>query len=156
MSVRLFSGTSLVEIQDKIPDLCMDRHGCRYLQEKLAEAVPEHRDIIFRKTVGHFADMMTGKYYMSLLQPSTILTFPVDAAGNYLCQKLLEYLTNDQRDVICKSVADDLFNIAMHIHGTRVVQKMIDVMSTPTQASPASGHLVQLATAREPRDSTAC
>jgi hypothetical protein len=27
----------------------------------LEEGVPEHRDMIFRETFGHFADLMTGK-----------------------------------------------------------------------------------------------
>ena len=30
-----------------------------------------------------------------------------DPFGNYLCQKLPEYSTNDQRNVICESVAQD-------------------------------------------------
>lgn len=46
----------------EIPGLCKDQHGCRYLQKKLEEGVPEHRDMIFRETFGHFADLMTGAF----------------------------------------------------------------------------------------------
>ncbi|KAF9234965.1 ARM repeat-containing protein [Melanogaster broomeanus] len=91
------------------------QHGCRYLQKKLEEGVPEHRDMIFRETFGHFADLMT------------------DPFGNYLCQKLLEYSTDEQRNVICDSVAQDLVNISLNMHGTRAVQKMIDFLSTRRQ-----------------------
>ncbi|KAI9445526.1 ARM repeat-containing protein [Lactarius indigo] len=39
--------------------------------------------------------------------------------GNYLCQKLLEYSTDEQRNIICESVAQDLVNISLNMHGTR-------------------------------------
>ncbi|KAH9836606.1 ARM repeat-containing protein [Rhodofomes roseus] len=115
-----FAGTRLEDLQGEIPTLCKDQHGCRYLQKKLEEGVPEHRDMIFRETFGHFADLMT------------------DPFGNYLCQKLLEYATDEQRNVICESVAQDLVNISLNMHGTRAVQKMIDFLSTRRQASRVS------------------
>jgi hypothetical protein len=110
-----FAGTRLEDLQGEIPSLCKDQHGCRYLQKKLEEGVPEHRDMIFRETFGHFADLMT------------------DPFGNYLCQKLLEFSTDEQRNVICESVAQDLVNISLNMHGTRAVQKMIDFLSTRRQ-----------------------
>ncbi|KAF7367374.1 RNA-binding protein [Mycena sanguinolenta] len=114
-----FAGTRLEDLQGEIPALCKDQHGCRYLQKKLEEGSAEHRDMIFRETFGHFADLMT------------------DPFGNYLCQKLLEYSTDEQRNVICDSVAQDLVNISLNMHGTRAVQKMIDFLSTRRQASTA-------------------
>ncbi|TFK40914.1 ARM repeat-containing protein [Crucibulum laeve] len=110
-----FAGTRLEDLQGEIPALCKDQHGCRYLQKKLEEGAPEHRDMIFRETFGHFAELMT------------------DPFGNYLCQKLLEYSTDDQRNIICESVAQDLVNISLNMHGTRAVQKMIDFLSTRRQ-----------------------
>ncbi|CAL1696764.1 unnamed protein product [Somion occarium] len=113
-----FAGMRLEDLVGEIPALCKDQHGCRYLQKKLEEGVPEHRDMIFRETFSHFAELMT------------------DPFGNYLCQKLLEYSTDDQRNVICESVAQDLVNISLNMHGTRAVQKMIDFLSTRRQADP--------------------
>ncbi|KAF8446365.1 ARM repeat-containing protein [Boletus edulis BED1] len=115
MDLNRFAGTRIEDLQGEIPALCKDQHGCRYLQKKLEEGVPEHRDMIFRETFGHFADLMT------------------DPFGNYLCQKLLEYSTDEQRNVICESVAQDLVNISLNMHGTRAVQKMIDFLSTRRQ-----------------------
>lgn len=60
-TVNRFAGTRLEDLQGEIPALCKDQHGCRYLQKKLEEGLPEHRDMIFRETFGHFADLMTGK-----------------------------------------------------------------------------------------------
>lgn len=60
-SVNRFAGTRLEDLAGEISSLCKDQHGCRYLQKKLEEGMPEHRDMIFRETFGHFADLMTGK-----------------------------------------------------------------------------------------------
>ena len=56
-----FAGTCLEDLVGKIPALCKDQHGCRYLQKKLEEGVPEHRDIIFHETFSLFAELMTGE-----------------------------------------------------------------------------------------------
>lgn len=59
-TVNRFAGTRLEDLQGEIASLCKDQHGCRFLQKKLEEGVPEHRDMIFRETFGHFAELMTG------------------------------------------------------------------------------------------------
>lgn len=64
----------------------------------------------------------------------------LDPFGNYLCQKLLEYSTDDQRNHICESVAQDLVAISLNMHGTRAVQKMIDFLSSQRQVSICSAN----------------
>jgi len=56
-----FAGSRLEDLIPEIPGMCKDQHGCRFLQKKLEEGNSEHRDIIFRETFSHFADLMTGK-----------------------------------------------------------------------------------------------
>ncbi|KDN49895.1 ARM repeat-containing protein [Tilletiaria anomala UBC 951] len=107
--------TKLEDLQGDIFTLCKDQHGCRYLQKKLEEGVAAHRDMIFAETFPHFAELMT------------------DPFGNYLCQKMLEYCTDDQRNLIVESVAGELVTISLNMHGTRAVQKTIDFLSTPRQ-----------------------
>lgn len=133
--VNRFAGTRLEDLQGQIATLCKDQHGCRYLQKKLEEGSPEHRDMIFRETFGHFADLMTGLSFVLYNCANVVLTLSSDPFGNYLCQKLLEFSSDDQRNVICESVAQDLVNISLNMHGTRAVQKMIDFLSTRRQAS---------------------
>jgi hypothetical protein len=82
--------------------------------------------MIFRETYGHFSDLMT------------------DPFGNYLCQKLLEHTTDEQRNAICESVAPDLVTVSLNMHGTRAVQKMIDFLSTPRQVCPPSSLALDL------------
>lgn len=107
--------TRLEDLQGEIFTLCKDQHGCRYLQKKLEEGVPTYRDMIFAETFSHFADLMT------------------DPFGNYLCQKMLEFCTDEQRDLIVESVSSELVTISLNMHGTRAVQKTIDFLSTSRQ-----------------------
>lgn len=110
-----FAGVRIEDLQGELLMLCKDQHGCRYLQKKLEEGDTAHRDMIFRETYGHFPELMT------------------DPFGNYLCQKLLEYSTEEQRSAIIESVSQDLVAISLNMHGTRAVQKMVDFLSSPRQ-----------------------
>lgn len=112
---ELDATTQLDDLQGDIFALCKDQHGCRFLQKKLEEGNPAHRDMIFSETFTHFAELMT------------------DPFGNYLCQKMLEYCTDEQRNLIVELVAPELVTISLNMHGTRAVQKMIDFLSTPRQ-----------------------
>lgn len=107
--------TRLEDLKGEIFSLCKDQHGCRYLQKKLEEGVATYRDMIFAETFSHFAELMT------------------DPFGNYLCQKMLEFCTDDQRNLIVESVSSELVTISLNMHGTRAVQKTIDFLSTPRQ-----------------------
>lgn len=99
---------------DMLP-LCKDQFGCRYLQKKLEDGNPEHRDMIFNEIFPHFAELMT------------------DPFANYLSQRLLEYSTDEQRDALIESISGELVSISLNMHGTRAVQKMIDYLSTQRQ-----------------------
>ncbi|WWC66536.1 uncharacterized protein I206_100439 [Kwoniella pini CBS 10737] len=111
-----FTGVRIEDLAGELLPLCKDQHGCRYLQKKLEDGEPKHRDMIFNETYGHFPELMT------------------DPFGNYLCQKLLEYSTEEQRSAIIDSVANDLVGISLNMHGTRAVQKMVDFLAQPRQA----------------------
>lgn len=105
----------LEDLRGELSQLCKDQYGCRFLQKKLEEDVPAQCDLIFSETFPYFAELMT------------------DPFGNYLCQKLLEYCTDAQRDQIVEAIAADLVTISLNMHGTRAVQKTIDFISTPAQ-----------------------
>ncbi len=133
-AVNRFAGTRLEDLQGQIAHLCKDQHGCRYLQKKLEEGQADHRDMIFRETFSHFAELMIGMWTHTFTT-RRITQSPSDPFGNYLCQKLLEYSTDEQRNMICESVAQDLVSISLNMHGTRAVQKMIDFLTTQRQVS---------------------
>ncbi|KAG8694993.1 hypothetical protein FRC08_008124 [Ceratobasidium sp. 394] len=115
-----FAGPCLEALVGEIPTLCKGQHGCRYLQMKLQEGVATYRDIIFHETFGLLANLMT------------------DPFGNYLCQRLFQYSTDEQRTAICESIAHDLVGISLDMHGTRALQKIISFLPTRRQANPSS------------------
>ncbi|GAA5856818.1 hypothetical protein JCM9279_002029, partial [Rhodotorula babjevae] len=115
MGANRFAGLRLEDLQGDMLSLCKDQFGCRYLQKKLEDGNPEHRDMIFNEVFPHFAELMT------------------DPFANYLAQRLLEYATDEQRDALIESISGELVSISLNMHGTRAVQKMIDFLSTQRQ-----------------------
>eukprot|EP01018_Ginkgo_biloba_P014812 Gb_24858 [translate_table: standard] len=112
--------TSLDEVQGRIYFIAKDQHGCRFLQRKFDEGSPEDVQKIFLEIIDHIIELMT------------------DPFGNYLVQKLLEVCTEDQKMEILLAVtrkAGELVNISLNMHGTRAVQKLIEILKTPQQVS---------------------
>ncbi|KAJ2769748.1 hypothetical protein IWQ56_002430 [Coemansia nantahalensis] len=118
-----FTNVPLEDLKGTIFDVCKDQHGCRYLQKKLEDGQEGHVDLIFCEALPHFSLLMT------------------DPFGNYLCQKLLEFCTEAQRTRIVATVAPDLVNVSLNMHGTRAVQKMIDSLSNQEQIDTVIGAL---------------
>ncbi|KAJ1733960.1 hypothetical protein LPJ61_001315 [Coemansia biformis] len=110
-----FANTQLEELKGSIFDVCKDQHGCRYLQKKLEDGQESHVHMIFTEVLPHFSLLMT------------------DPFGNYLCQKLLEHCSEAQRTQIVTVAAPDLVSVSLNMHGTRAVQKMIDLLSNQEQ-----------------------
>ncbi|BGP18489.1 hypothetical protein JCM10213_001195 [Rhodosporidiobolus nylandii] len=115
MGANRFAGLRLEDLQGDMLPLCKDQFGCRYLQKKLEDGNPEHRDMIYNEIFPHFAELMT------------------DPFANYLAQRLLEFATDEQRDALIESISGELVSISLNMHGTRAVQKMIDYLSTQRQ-----------------------
>ncbi|KAI1994799.1 hypothetical protein LOZ51_001322 [Ophidiomyces ophidiicola] len=110
-----FANVPLEQYRGELYGLCKDQHGCRYLQRKLEERIPENVQLIFLETHLHVVELMT------------------DPFGNYLCQKLLEFSNDEQRTALINNAAPQLVSIALNQHGTRALQKMIEFISTPEQ-----------------------
>lgn len=94
--------------------LAKDQHGCRLLQ-RFVDEDPDAFDIIFSEAFERINELMT------------------DPFGNYLCQKLIDSCGNDRRMQIVSKVSEDLVAISLNIHGTRVVQKLVEVIDTPDE-----------------------
>ena len=102
--------------------------------KKLKEGIPEHRDMIFRETFGHFANLTTG----------TISVFFCLAHDIYASARSVRELSlSETAGVLYRRATEsylrissvDMVNISLNMHGTRAVQKMIDFLSTGRQAS---------------------
>jgi hypothetical protein len=98
LTANRFAGLRLEDLQGDMAGLCKDQHGCRFLQRKLEEGNPLYRDMIFAEVYPHFAELM------------------VDSFGNYLAQRLLEYSTDEQKDILLTSIHDDLVGISLNMY----------------------------------------
>jgi len=89
--------------------LSRDQVGCRLLQQALDEDGPDAATAILSEGLTFWAEAM------------------VDPFGNYLFQKILERITPDERITLVSSVSTRLVNASLNLHGTRSVQKIVEV-----------------------------
>lgn len=89
--------------------LSKDQVGCRLLQQSLDEDGPQAATAILREGLPFLAETMT------------------DPFGNYLFQKILEKVNPTERLELISSVCPRLVNAALNLHGTRSVQKVVEL-----------------------------
>jgi hypothetical protein len=90
--------------------MAKDQAGCRMLQKKLESNEEQVITKIFNEVIIELSDLM------------------VDPFGNYLCQKLAETCTKEELGKIVEVVSPNLIMICFNPHGTRAVQKLIEVV----------------------------
>lgn len=56
-----YDNVPIEHYRGKLYELCKDQHGCRYLQKRLEERIPEHTMMIFMETCPFVVELMTGK-----------------------------------------------------------------------------------------------
>ncbi|GJN04547.1 hypothetical protein PR202_ga22105 [Eleusine coracana subsp. coracana] len=113
---------SIDEVIGRICTVAKDQNGCRFLQKVFTEGTQEDAENVFAEIIDHIGELM------------------VDPFAHYLVQKILEECSNDQRlRIICEitKVPVDLLKNSCNMHGTRVVQKIIETINTLEQALKA-------------------
>lgn len=108
---------SMEDVVGRIFELAKDQHGCRFLQMKLEEGNPAYIAMILSECLEGLPELM------------------VDPFGNYLCQKLFECCNFQQRLSILKRTCNVLAQVSMNMHGTRVVQRIIECIEGEEQLS---------------------
>ncbi|KAG7399601.1 pumilio domain member 4 [Phytophthora boehmeriae] len=135
----LSAALSVEDIQNRVFAMSKDQNGCRLLQEQLDyEDRADLCEVIYQESLEHLAEMM------------------VDPFGNYLFQKLLERVNEKQRLVIIRRVSSNLVAAALNLHGTRSVQKVVEVCATSPEVieedyEDEDGEEYDFATDREER-----
>uniref|UniRef100_A0A7S1VIA4 PUM-HD domain-containing protein n=1 Tax=Grammatophora oceanica TaxID=210454 RepID=A0A7S1VIA4_9STRA len=89
--------------------LSRDQVGCRLLQQALDEEGPMAATLILNEGISFWGEAM------------------VDPFGNYLFQKILEKISAEERISLIKSVSARLVNASLNLHGTRSVQKVVEL-----------------------------
>lgn len=99
--------------------LATDQFGCRFLQKKLESNSDIEsdlvRDLMFDQIKGSFLNLI------------------LDPFGNYLIQKLCEFLTTAQKTFLIESIYPHVFKISINQYGTRSLQKIIDTVDNEQQ-----------------------
>jgi hypothetical protein len=117
----------------QISVLARDQHGCRFLQRKFDEEGSAAVDLCYTEIIAEAVELM------------------MDPFGNYLVQKLIECCSEEQRSGVLRAVSvvkDDnpdglpeLVTIALNTHGTRAVQKLIEMLNSPEEILLATNAL---------------
>jgi hypothetical protein len=89
--------------------LSRDQVGCRLVQQALDEEGPMAATLILNEGLPFWGEAM------------------VDPFGNYLFQKILEKITSEERIMLVRSVSTRLVNASLNLHGTRSVQKVVEL-----------------------------
>jgi Pumilio-family RNA binding repeat len=110
-----YANLELDAVVGKIFETSKDQHGARFLQKKIDEDHVTNLAIVFNEVKDHIVELMK------------------DPFGNYLCQRLLEYGTQEQRTILLHNCASDMVDIATNQHGTRALQRLIEHVETPEQ-----------------------
>eukprot|EP00607_Mallomonas_marina_P008554 CAMPEP_0182418610 /NCGR_PEP_ID=MMETSP1167-20130531/2992_1 /TAXON_ID=2988 /ORGANISM="Mallomonas Sp, Strain CCMP3275" /LENGTH=523 /DNA_ID=CAMNT_0024592889 /DNA_START=42 /DNA_END=1613 /DNA_ORIENTATION=- len=103
---------SISEVRGNVQTLAKEQLGCRVLQQLLASGHLELRDLIMKESMEVLNELM------------------VDAFGNYLFQKLIECADESQRLMILQTVQKSLVHASLNLHGTRSVQRTVEVCCT--------------------------
>ena len=97
--------------------LSRDQVGCRLVQQALDEEGPMAATLILNEGLPFWGEAM------------------VDPFGNYLFQKILEKITAEERIMLLKSVSMRIVNASLNLHGTRSVQKVVELCALDEQNS---------------------
>ena len=88
--------------------ICKDQVGCRYLQKKLDQHNAQLSRLLFLKMYDDLNDHL------------------IDPFGNYLTQKLIENLGEEELNKMIDKVESIFIQLSLNMHGTRCVQKLME------------------------------
>lgn len=54
----------------------------------------------------------------------------IDPFGNYFCQRILELINQNDVNFVCNKISEKIVKICYNQHGTRSVQKLIEVVKS--------------------------
>ncbi|KAG8746934.1 mRNA binding protein puf3 [Ceratobasidium sp. 414] len=108
----------LRDIRGHVAEFCGDQHGSRFIQQKLETSTEEDKEAIFSELV-----------------PSGLLSLMTDVFGNYVVQKLFEFGSIEQRNLLVDVMEGHVLSLSLQMYGCRVVQKAIECVTVEQQVS---------------------
>jgi hypothetical protein len=110
---------SFEEILKQLFTIAKKQTGCRYLQKLISNSSPDE-DIV-------------NKHFFPKLFPQKFLDLSNDLFGNYLIQKMIPYLNNDNLFSLTNLINKYLIKLCLNPHGTRVVQVFVEQIKSNNQ-----------------------
>ncbi|CAN0540142.1 unnamed protein product [Ectocarpus sp. 12 AP-2014] len=122
---------ALKDVLGKVYSMSRDQVGCRLLQQKLDEC-PDRPPEGDAGTKPNEDDAVSAIFMEALPNLSMMM---IDPFGNYLFQKLFVKVDDHQRLLAVEAVTDRMPEAAVNLHGTRCVQKVVELCRTDAQAA---------------------
>ncbi|KAF4665160.1 hypothetical protein FOL47_004735 [Perkinsus chesapeaki] len=125
---QLPPGMKLGDVAGDAVELAMDQYGSRFLQNALETATPSERHDVF----------------LAVLSSAQQLT--TDPFGNYVIQKLFDYLPEEHIVILSEQLLGDILRLSFHMYGCRVVQKVLENVNAEQQVlivNELKGHVVE-------------
>ena len=110
---NIYLNESIEFLAHNILQLAQDQAGCRFLQEKIDNDPGNTVKLFFKNIIKNIEPIIQ------------------DPFGNYLVQKLFPYLSEDDFKILLEKIGVFIFELGSSNHGMRVVQNLIDYLSTP-------------------------
>ncbi|GIX64470.1 RNA-binding protein Puf1 [Babesia caballi] len=95
--------------------IAKDQAGCRMLQKLLESNDEQLVDTVLQGVLENLVELM------------------MDPFGNYLCQKLMTVCCERRLSLIVDTAGNSLIDVALNTHGTRALQKLIEIIRAPEQ-----------------------
>lgn len=106
---------SIEDVKGRIFSLARTQSGCRTLQKILEkdETCFQHMFTELQDNVGALVS---------------------DPFGHHLCLRLVDYMREaEMREILLQKLKEDLVAVSLSVHGTRVIQKLLEMMQTPLE-----------------------
>lgn len=116
---------------DRIEETLADQFKCRLIQKQLELSE---------------SALINRLFYKMLPNIDRYMKMPF---GNYLCQRLFERSSEKQLYAVISKTSDCIIDLSKNLHGTRVIQKLIDLSHTSHSlvalfARAFAGHVAEL------------
>ena len=126
-SNKLNQSMNLNYLINNIEKLTENQSGCRLLQNKIQQY-----------------PFYSNNLYQALKAKLNLKKLSIDSFGNYLIQKLLEYLSNELvEDYFNHVIYPSFMEIALNAHGSRVIQKLLSRIYSSQDMMSKFNHCLQ-------------
>ena len=107
---RIHARFELDDIRGYVLEFARDRHGSRFIQQKLERVDADEKQMIFDELTPEIYPLMNDKY------------------GNYVIQKYFEFGSDEQKLVLVEKLQGNVLYLTLEVYGCRVIQKAIETL----------------------------